>query len=239
MGRELFDHAFKEYSNRWKFKHPTPADFFRTMEDASSVDLDWFWRGWFYGTDNVDIAFDEINWYKLNSLDPEKEMSLQKIWDAKDPKYITDIRNKESVKETVMEKNPELKDTYNNRDQYRISPEESKKATTLLNNLSAEEKSILNKEYNYYEIKFKNIGGLVMPIILELIYEDGSSELRYIPAEIWRLNAKEVTKVFIAEKPVKEFILDPYLETADTNRENNYFPQRSRPTRFEMYKSKN
>ena len=239
MGRELFDHAFKEYSNRWKFKHPTPADFFRTMEDASSVDLDWFWRGWFYGTDNVDIAFDEINWYKLNSLDPEKEMSLQKIWDAKDPKYITDIRNKESVKETVMEKNPELKDIYNNRDQYRITPEELKKTTTLLNNLSAEEKTMLNKEYNYYEIKFKNIGGLVMPIIIELIFEDGSSEVRYIPAEIWRLNAKEVTKVFIAEKPVKEFILDPYLETADTNRDNNYFPQRSRPTRFEMYKSKN
>jgi hypothetical protein len=101
MGRELFDHAFKEYSNRWKFKHPTPADFFRTMEDASGVDLDWFWRGWFYGIDYVDIGLDQIKWFKINSLDPEKEMTLKKVWDSKEPQHISDIRNKESVKETL------------------------------------------------------------------------------------------------------------------------------------------
>ncbi|PTB87087.1 aminopeptidase, partial [Pseudidiomarina aestuarii] len=56
MGRELFDYAFKEYARRWMFKRPTPADFFRTMEEASGVDLDWFWRGWFYSTDHVDIS---------------------------------------------------------------------------------------------------------------------------------------------------------------------------------------
>jgi hypothetical protein len=236
MGRELFDHAFKEYSNRWKFKHPTPADFFRTMEDASGVDLDWFWRGWFYGIEHVDLAFDEIKWYSLNTLDPEKEMSLQKIWDSKNPQYISEMRNKESVKETLMEKNPEMKDIYNDRDAYKITDEEIRTSRSRLLQLNEKEKEILNKEYNYYEIKFKNIGGLIMPIIVELVFEDGTSEVKYIPAEIWRFNAAEVTKVFVTEKVVKEFIMDPYLETADTDRSNNYYPQRVSPTRFQMFK---
>jgi hypothetical protein len=239
MGRELFDHAFKEYSNRWKFKHPTPGDFFRSMEDASGVDLDWFWRGWFYGIDHVDIALDEIKWYRVNSMDPEKEMSLQKVWDSKEPEYISAKRNKESIKQTLMEINPELKDEYNNRDKYRITEEDRTKYKNAVSKLSDIDKEIINKEYNYYEIKFKNIGGLIMPIIIELVFEDGSSKVEFIPAEIWRFNAEEVNKVFVTEKPVKEFILDPYLETADTDRNNNYFPQRISPTRFEMFKNKN
>ena len=238
MGRELFDHAFKEYANRWKFKHPTPADFFRTMEDASGVDLDWFWRGWFYGTDHVDIGIDQIKWYHLNSLNPEKEMSLQKVWDSKNPVNISEIRNKESIGETVMEKYPELKDEYNDRDNYRVSERDQKNAENILSQLTDEEKAVLSKDFNYYEIKFKNIGGLIMPIIIELVYEDGSTEQRSIPVEIWRFNSKEITKVFVTEKVVKEFILDPNLETADTDRDNNYFPQRNKPTRFEMYKNR-
>jgi hypothetical protein len=239
MGRELFDHAFKEYSNRWKFKHPTPGDFFRSMEDASGVDLDWFWRGWFYGIDHVDIALDEIKWYRVNSMDPEKEMSLQKVWDSKEPEYISEKRNKESIKETLMEKNPALKDVYNDRDKYRVTEEEKTKYKNAVSKLSEIDKEIIKKEYNYYEIKFKNIGGLVMPIIIKLVFEDGSSKVEFIPAEIWRFNAEEVNKVFLTEKPVKEFILDPYLETADTDRNNNYFPQRISPTRFEMFRNRN
>ena len=68
MGRELFDYAFKEYARRWAFKHPEPADFFRTMEDASGEDLDWFWRGWFYGTDACDISLDTVKYYKANLI---------------------------------------------------------------------------------------------------------------------------------------------------------------------------
>ncbi|WBM76163.1 M1 family metallopeptidase [Saprospira grandis] len=235
MGRELFDHAFKEYANRWKFKHPTPADFFRTMEDASGVDLDWFWRGWFYGTDHVDIALDEITHYHLNTFNPEQEMSMQKIWDAEDPTYIGDIRNKESVKQTVMERYPDLHDKYNDRDKYRVDEETQRNSLFAYQNLSAEEKEVLAKDYNYYQVDFKNVGGLVMPIIIELKYVDGSSEVRYIPAEIWRYNSNKVSKVFVTEKEIKEFILDPYLETADVERENNYFPRRRKPTRFEMF----
>lgn len=235
MGRELFDHAFKEYANRWKFKHPTPADFFRTMEDASGVDLDWFWRGWFYGTDHVDIALDEITHYHLNTFNPEQEMSMQKIWDAEDPTYIGDTRNKESVKQTVMERYPDLRDKYNDRDKYRVNEETQRNSLFAYQNLSAEEKEVLAKDYNYYQVDFKNVGGLVMPIIIELKYVDGSSEVRYIPAEIWRYNSNKVSKVFVTEKEIKEFILDPYLETADVERENNYFPRRRKPTRFEMF----
>ena len=238
MGRELFDHAFKEYANRWKFKHPTPADFFRTMEDASGVDLDWFWRGWFYSTDHVDIAIDQIKWFHLNSLNPEKEMSMQKVWDSKDPTNISEIRNKKSVKETLVEKYPDLKDVYNDRDAYRVSEKDQKNAEAILSQLTDEEKAILKKDHNYYEIHFTNVGGLIMPIILELIYEDGSSEVRTIPVEIWRFNSDKISKVFVTDKPVKEFILDPFLETADTDRTNNYFPERNKPTRFEIYKNR-
>ena len=237
MGRELFDHAFKEYANRWKFKHPSPADFFRTMEDASGVDLDWFWRGWFYSTDHVDISIDDVKWYRLNSHNPQKEVMIQKKWDAKGPRGISDIRNNEqkAVKQTVMEKNPELRDKYNDRDKYRISERQEKLGEFYLKGLDKEAKGILDGEYNYYEVHFTNKGGLVMPIILELKYEDGSSEVVYIPAEIWRQRADKVSKVFVSKKELAEIIMDPYLETADTDRSNNYFPSRREPTSFEMY----
>ncbi|BDS14431.1 M1 family metallopeptidase [Aureispira anguillae] len=240
MGRELFDHAFKEYSNRWKFKHPSPADFFRTMEDASGVDLDWFWRGWFYTTDHVDISIDAVKWYQLNSHDPQKEVMIQKKWDAKAPRGISNIRNNEdkAVKQTLMEKHPELRDKYNDRDKYRITDRQKQLSEFYLKGLSKEEKELLDGAYNYYEVKFNNKGGLVMPIILELKYVDGSSDVHYIPAEIWKQRADQVSKVFVSQKELKEIVLDPYLETADTDRSNNYFPARSQPTHFELYQGR-
>ncbi len=239
MGRELFDHAFKEYANRWKFKHPTPADFFRTMEDASGVDLDWFWRGWFYTTDHVDISLNNVKWYRINSHDASKEVMIQKKWDANDYDDISSIRNNKNkaVKQTMMEKYPELKDKYNDRDKYKITENQVVENEKYIASLSEDEKALLAKEYNYYEMEFSNIGGLVMPIILELKYTDGTSETHYIPAEIWRKNAAKVSKVFVSQKELKEVVLDPYKETADTDRNNNYFPARSEPSRFELYKS--
>jgi hypothetical protein len=238
MGRELFDHAFKEYANRWKFKHPTPADFFRTMEDASGVDLDWFWRGWFYTTDNVDISLDNIKWYRLNSHDPNKEVMVQKKWDANDYQNISSVRNnkEKAVKETLMEKYPEMKDKYNDRDKYKITKQQKKMSEFYTKALNEDEKELLAKAYNYYEMEFSNIGGLVMPIILELKFKDGTSEIHHIPAEIWRQNASKVSKVIVSEKELIEVVLDPYLETADTDRDNNYFPARNAPTKFEMFR---
>ena len=156
MGRELFDHAFKEYSNRWKFKHPSPADFFRTMEDASGVDLDWFWRGWFYTTDHVDISIDNVKHYQLNSHDTDKEIMVQKKWDAQSPRGISEIRNNDqkAVKETLMEKHPELRDKYNDRDKYRVSDRDKKMNETYIKSLSKEEKELIDGAYNYYEVSF-------------------------------------------------------------------------------------
>jgi hypothetical protein len=235
MGRELFDHAFKTYSNRWKFKHPTPADFFRTMEDASGVDLDWFWRGWFYGIDHVDLSLKQVKWYRLNTYNTDTELLVEQPWEQKEPKYITETRNKKSVEKTVMEANPELQDEYNQREKNRL--ERRKKYNDQVSgSLSTEQKELIAKNNQYYELEFENIGGLVMPIIVEFVYEDNSSEVHYIPAEIWRLDAQRVRKVFVTNKTIKEIILDPYLETADTDRSNNYFPPRLIPSRFELYR---
>jgi hypothetical protein len=239
MGRELFDYAFKEYANRWKFKHPSPADFFRTMEDASGVDLDWFWRGWFYSTDHVDIAISDVSTYNLNSYNMDKEMTMQRKWDSQVPQRgISEIRNNDekSVKQTVMEKNPELRDQYNDRDRYRVTPEMQQRANAYRERLTDKERALLDEGYIYYEVEFTNEGGLVMPIILEITYADGTSEIVRIPAEIWKQRADKVTKVFPRKKELTKIVLDPYLETADTDRSDNYYPSRTQPTRFEMYK---
>ena len=234
MGREAFDHAFKEYSNRWMFKHPSPSDFFRTMEDASGMDLDWFWRGWFYTTDNVDIAIKDVKWYNLKG-NPDEESKIAKKQRA-EKQYITEIRNKTEVKETVTERDPSTNDFYNSYDRLNVLNLDRKEYEKYYNSLDDEEKALLKKGYNFYEIKFENIGGLVMPLIVEFEYVDGTKEVRRIPAEIWKmLPHKEVTKVFVTEKEVKQITLDPYLETADTDIGNNSFPARQALNRFEMY----
>ncbi|MFK7946331.1 MAG: M1 family metallopeptidase [Saprospiraceae bacterium] len=237
MGRELFDHAFKEYSQRWMFKHPSPADFFRTMEDASGMDLDWFWRGWFYTTDNVDIAIKDVKWYNLKG-NPDEESKIAKKQRA-EKQYITEIRNKTEVKETVTERDPSTNDFYNSYDPLNVLNLDRKEYEKYYNSLDNESKAMLQKGYNFYEIKFENIGGLVMPLIVEFEYTDGTKEVRRIPAEIWKmLPHQEVTKVFVTEKEVKQITLDPYLETADTDTGNNYFPARQSLNRFEMYQQK-
>lgn len=237
MGRELFDYAFKEYAQRWMFKHPTPADFFRTMEDASGMDLDWFWRGWFYTTDNVDIAITDVKWYNLKGNPDEESKIAKKQRDER--KYISDIRNKEEVKETVTERDPSTVDFYTTYDELNVLNLDRKEYEKYYNSLDEEEKALLEKGYNFYEIKFENVGGLVMPLIVEFEYTDGSKEVRRIPAEIWKmLPHKEVTKVFVTEKEVRQITLDPYLETADTDTSNNYFPARQTLNRFELYQQR-
>lgn len=237
MGRELFDHAFKEYAQRWMFKHPTPADFFRTMEDASGMDLDWFWRGWFYTTDNVDIAIKDVKWYSLKG-NPDEESKIAKK-QRDEIQYISDIRNKEEVKETVTERDPSTVDFYTTYDELNVLNLDRKEYEKYYNSLDEEGKALLEKGYNFYEIKFENVGGLVMPLIIEFEYVDGTKEVRRIPAEIWKmLPHKEVSKVFVTEKEVRQITLDPYLETADTDTSNNYFPARQTLNRFELYQQR-
>ncbi len=237
MGRELFDHAFKEYSQRWMFKHPSPADFFRTMEDASGTDLDWFWRGWFYTTDHVDIAIENVKWMQLGSQNPDETREISKLEKEAGPTSITKLRNAKSVKQTVTERDSSTIDFYNNFTPYDVNALDRKEYEQFYNSLAADERELLDAGYHFYEVTFKNVGGLVMPLILEFEYMDGTEEVIRIPAEIWRMLPHEsVTKVFPTKKEVRSITLDPFLELADTDKSNNYWPPRPQPSRFELFK---
>ncbi len=238
MGRELFDYAFKMYSNRWMFKHPNPEDLFRSLEDASSIDLDWFWRGWFYSTDHVDISLDNIKYYRINDQNPvtnkaEKKINFTEVYN----KDISNQRNKEIV--TYRENDKGLEDFYTNYDPFKATPREIKKYEEFKENLNEDEKEIINSDQHFYELKFSNIGGLVMPIILDFTFSDNSNKIIKIPAEIWKKNSSEITKVFAFDKEVVLIELDPFLETADTDRFNNFWPPKMEPSKFELYKYRN
>ena len=236
MGRELFDYSFKTYSERWAFKHPTPADFFRTMEDASAVDLDWFWRGWFYTNDHVDISLDKVNWFKINTGNPEIENTISKNQEENKNTYIGIRRNKSSISKTVTEFDDQSIDFYTTYDPFKTNILDKEDYIKYMKNLDADEKEILKSDKNYYELHFSNIGGLVMPIILEFTFVDRTTEVIRIPAEIWKKNSKEVKKIFILDKEVANVRLDPFLETADVDLNNNSWPARNEPTRFQIFK---
>ena len=237
MGRELFDYSFKMYSNRWMFKHPNPEDLFRTMEDASSVDLDWYWRGWFYSTDHVDISLENVKYYRINDQNPntnnkENKMNFVEVYN----KDISNQRNKDIITYRDIDKG--LEDFYTSYDRYKATEKEIKKYEKFNKNLNDNEKEILKRNQHFYEIKFSNIGGLVMPIILNFSFKDNSNEVVKIPAEIWKKNDLEISKVFAFDKEVIQIELDPFMETADTDRSNNFWPQQLEPTKFELYKYK-
>lgn len=238
MGRDLFDYSFKMYAQRWMFKHPTPADFFRTMEDASAVDLDWFWRGWFFTNNHVDQSIEGIKWFQINTMNPEIEKPLAKAISQNQEKTISTIRDDDEkmVVQTVTEKDPETIDFYNTYDTFSVTALDQKEYQQFITSLTEDEKSLLNSGLNYYQIDFKNYGGLVMPIIIKFEFADGTDEVRRIPAEIWKMNDTEVSKVFFFEKEVVGVSLDPFHEIADTDRENNYWPHKKQPTRFELFK---
>ena len=238
MGREKFDYAFKTYAERWAFKHPTPADFFRTMEDASGVDLDWFWRGWFYSIDAVDISLDSIKWYKVDlEKNPERKEIVTPHKEEPPATHISMKRNVEEGVEFATDKDPSLRDFY-----YSYKPWETKDSmwtsrTWLYDEtLTAEEKKKKYGDNNYYELSFSNKGGLVMPVIIEWTYTDGTKEIEKIPVEIWRKDEKQFTKVFMKTKEVSGIVIDPYHETADIDKTNNNWPVKELPSRFQVYK---
>lgn len=240
LGRELFDFAFKTYANRWMFKHPTPEDFFRTMEDASGVDLDWFWRGWFYTTDYVDISINSVKWFQLNTHNPDIEKQFQKDVYESENKNISEIRNKEEIEKTQNEIEPELNDQFNTADPFEVTEEDKQHYVKFMEELSDYDKKLLEAGYQFYQVDLENKGGLVMPVILKFNFSDGTSELIRIPAEIWRYDNYKISKVFIFEKS-KEVVsieLDPYLETADCDVENNNWPRKTVPSRFDAFQEK-
>ncbi|WP_027001403.1 M1 family metallopeptidase [Hugenholtzia roseola] len=234
MGRELFDYAFKEYAKRWAFKHPMPADFFRTMEDASAVDLDWFWHGWFYTNDCVDIAITQVEQFEHKPNDGDY-IALKNYQDFTD---ISDQRNLNTIPQTRIERKPELRDFYNQNPEFVGNRAERnlKADPNFLGKLSSEEKAFFERNKHFYQVTFENYGGLVMPLLVQFEYEDGTKELQHIPAEVWRYNNEKVVKVFATKKPVRQIVLDPHQQTADIEMENNFFPRKEIPTRFQLYK---
>ena len=235
MGRELFDFSFKQYAQRWMFKHPTPEDLFRTMEDASGMDLDWFWRGWFYGTDHVDISLDGVNAMKLAPADPAEEKALNREKADAVPESIAVQRNRASM-QSMVERDPSMKDFYNSYDPYAFDKSDAEAYKHVRNSMSAAEKQWRAKEGTFYQLDFSNVGGMVMPLVIQFEYTDGSSEIVRIPAEIWSQNNLKTSKVFLLEKELKGVSLDPFLETADCNMSNNHWPPIIERTRFELYK---
>ncbi|WP_242202340.1 M1 family metallopeptidase [Aestuariivivens insulae] len=226
MGPELFDYAFRTYSQRWMFKHPTPADFFRTMEDASAMDLDWFWRGWFYTTDYTDIGVKEVKQYYLTDKPTEEAKKLAE-------RYNMNLKDYEG------------KLIYYAEAENGVVPADAKTPSdfSVLNNyiasLSNDEKAKLKEApKHFYQVTFDKPGGLVMPIIVELTYEDGTKERITYPAQIWRYNEHEVTKVYKTTKAITSIVVDPDLETADVDTSNNSWPKQEKESQFDKFKSK-
>jgi len=238
MGRELFDFAFKEYAKRWAFKHPTPDDLFRTLEDASAVDIDWFIRGWYFTIDNVDIAIDDVKWYQLDTKNPEVEFPILREEAEGAQSDLAAKRNRAEGRKMYVEEDKRLQDFYYSYDQFEVTDEAKTAYQRFDTALSDEERAILGDKANFYEIDFSNVGGLVMPLIIEWTFADGTKEVDRIPAYIWRKNEDKVTKAFMKTKQVVQIRLDPDRETADTNEDNNYFPANNKPNRFELFKGR-
>ena len=236
LGRELFDHAFKTYAQRWAFKRPYPADFFRTMEDASGIDLDWFWRGWFYTNDHVDISLDAVRAYTLDTRDPAIEKPRAKKEKADRPRTPAQTRNATLPKR--IDAYPELRDFYNDYDEATILPSDKKKYEELLKTLVKDKvrPEVLKTKRNFYLVEFSNVGGLVMPIVLKIDYSDGSTEELRIPAEIWRVDNAKAAKLIMTEKEIKALQIDPHEEIGDADVENNFWPRRAIKSRFQLFK---
>lgn len=242
MGREAFDFAFREYSERWKFKRPTPEDFFRTMEDASAVDLDWFWRGWFYGTDYVDMGISSVREYQIGTNDPDVEKDIAREEDlARYPENIVQRRNREEGRPLRVDRFKELNDFYNENDKFSVSNADRNTFQSFLEGLNdwerkAYDRAMKDKKYLYF-VDFDNVGGLISPLPLTLKFADGSSEDMMIPAEIWRRDSQSVTKLIVRDKRIESILLDPAHQTADADYSNNGYPQSIASDRLTLAKS--
>jgi len=242
IGRERFDFALKEYARRWKFKRPTPADFFRTIEEASGTDLDWFWRGWFYTTDHVDISLDSIYRLKMDSKNPDIDLPRRRQERAEEPTPVGIGLNKQQGLPIWVLENPGVTDFYDKNDEFTVTPKDRKGYQDFVDGLDRWERAAFDRavkeDANYYVLNFTNKGGLVMPIILGLTFKDGSKQKLNIPAEIWRRNSREVAKllVFPKNKELVEVMVDPDWETGDANLEDNHYPRRIIPSRIEAFK---
>ncbi len=238
MGRELFDFAFKEYARRWAFKSPTPADFFRTMEDASGVDLDWFWKGWFYGVQPVDQSLVKVDWFQASSQNPDVTKAEARASAQRRANTISKQRDAATKGESVVAQDSTMNDFYNSYDPYAVTDGDRKKYQDYLATLTPDERQQAETGTNFYTLSLKNKGGLPMPVIVRMQFEDGTDSVARFPAEIWRFNDGQIKKVIATSKKVTQWTLDPYQEIADINPEDNSFPAVAQPSRFQLFKQR-
>ncbi len=236
LGRENFDFAFKQYAQRWMFKRPTPYDLFRTLEDASGRDLDWFWRGWFYSTDHVDISVRNLTRYTLETRDPKIDKARERKKRDASPTPV--IRERNNSIEKLVDRKPQLKDFYDDYDELAVLPGDEEDYRKLLIKLDDDEKSLLKTRGHFYVIEFENVGGVVMPLILEIAHTDGTKRTLRLPAEIWRQGDKVISKLILSEKEIASVEFDPRDELADVDRHNNRFPRRTIEKTFKLQKDK-
>ncbi|MHA6288608.1 M1 family metallopeptidase [Maricaulis sp. CAU 1757] len=237
LGRELFDEAFRTYARRWRFKRPTPYDFFRTMEEVSGVDLDWFWRGWFYSTDHVDIALDRVIVGEFNTENPEIENARSRAEAEALPESRTQLANRREGLSTYADSNPEVIDFYSRNDTHTVTNRQREAYESGREEMEDWQAEILDSDFKVYYFDFSNRGGVVMPIILRLSFANGSEEIVRIPAEVWRYNPDQVTWTYTDERSLTAVELDPFHEIADADRSNNHFPPRIEPSRLDVYRS--
>jgi aminopeptidase N len=247
MGRKLFDYAFKEYARRWAFKHPTPADLFRTLEDASGEDLDWFWRGWFYGIEACDISLDSVKYAVPDMSAGPTQRDTTMMQRLQRPQVnsfedVSKIRNREDKNVTFLtDADTSLRDFYWQYDRNMQPYDSARYPVNVQSGIEAMDDAGKQKyaDKHLYELTFSNKGGLVMPIIIEWTYKDGTKEVDRIPAQVWRLNENKVVKVFVKDKEVASIKLDPMRETADIDESNNSWPTvNATPTKFQLFKMK-
>jgi hypothetical protein len=236
LGRELFDFAFAEYSRRWAFKRPEPADLFRTLEDASAVDLDWFWRGWFYSTGFVDQVLEGFETFTVEALDPELSKAARRAEREAEPETLAQRNNRALEKRS--DRFPELLDFYNRYDELDVTPKELEAFQKELASLTDAQRALLETDLYFHLVRVRNQGQVVMPVILELHYADGSLEELRIPAEFWRRDARSGGKLIIRDQPLVKVVLDPHLETADVDLSNNVYPQEPKRSRFKLFKDR-
>ncbi|MBL0109838.1 MAG: hypothetical protein IPP42_02815 [Saprospiraceae bacterium] len=238
MGRELFDMAFKEYSRRWAFKQPYPADFFRTMEEASGVDLDWFWNGWFYSTDYNDISMSEVKWMKVDPKDPAKVADMKREVKANAPQNISVTRNMESIDKYYSDMDTTIRDFYSTYDVNEPDALDQQNYDRTIKSMTEDEKKLIASGDNFYEVTFERKGGLIMPVIVQLQYADGTKEDFRYPAEVWKNCPKtKLPKYSALPKKSPDSSSTIYLETADINTEDNQYPRvKAEPSRFEVFK---
>jgi hypothetical protein len=235
LGRELFDFAFKRYSKEWMFKHPKPADFFRVMEDASGVDLDWFWRGWFFTTKYVNQSIEKIEKFTVDNANPENKKNKKIERDSKEL-HITDLRN--NILDGGYEGRHKLSDFYSTYEPLEVYDQELEEYKNYINLLNPRDKDLINNKRNYYRVTFENVDdrSMVMPLILGITYADGSKEELRLPAEIWQLNEKKFVKELITNKEIVGIVIDPKHEFPDIDRNDNSFPRVIESSEFGLFK---